>query len=332
MIGVYDQYIFRPYQSLRNLLFGALPFSLGDLLYFTGAIFLIAVNIRWIYFLLRFPTHKHFLARSLLNTMITFSVIYLLFFIGWGGNYYKPSLASYWQLTPSTVNNKRLLHSYDQYLINRLNDLAPVYEQQPFKKVNERAQQYYRTFTDSRTRMHGLRTKPSFYGFFMQYLGVQGYYNPFTGEAQVNRFLPSFMLPFVICHEMAHQSGIAAEDDANLLSYALCVTSPDKDFSYSGYFNIWLYTHSRFRKVDSNTADSLYKTLNLVTHGHLDTLRAIRKKYRSELSAYSSAIYDGYLRMHNQKDGIDSYYGVILSAWQWEEQRKKTPVTLLRIP
>lgn len=328
----YSGYIFRPYQVARNMLFGNVPVSVGDILYFIAAFVLIAVNIRWIYFLVRFRSHKHYLGASLLHTFSTLTVVYLLFFIGWGGNYYKPSLTSYWNLPPTDTNHRSIIAVYDRFLIGRLNALSARYEDLSFRQVDKRAERYFQQLTDRRTRHSGLRVKPSIYGYFMQYLGIQGYYNPFTGEAQVNKFLPSYMLPFVVCHEMAHQSGIGAEDDANLLSYALCVSSGDKDFEYSAYFNLWLYTHNRMRRQDSVGAAHLFSTLNPISHSQVDTLRAIRRRYRSSLSEVSTAIYDEYLKLHNQAGGVDSYYGVVLSAWKWELQRRKEAHTSLDIP
>src|SRR5690606_35622541 len=153
------------------------------------------------------------------------------------------------------------------------------------------------------------------------YLGIQGYYNPFTGEAQVNNTLPPFMLPFVVCHEMAHQSGIAAEDDANLLAYAICTAAPDSTFAYSGYFTRWLYTQPRLTQMDSVKANAMMERLNPISRAQLDTLRAMRRKYRNGISNYSGALYDSYLRLHNQKDGIRSYNNVALSAWSLEIRR-----------
>ena len=219
---------------------------------------------------------------------------------------------------------------YNRFLIARLNALAPSYRAISFAGAERYAEHCYRAYTDSRTKLHGLNTKASAFGYFMQYLGVQGYYNPWTGEAQVNRFLPPFMLPFVMCHEMAHQSGIAAEDDANLLAYALCTTAPDSTFSYSGYFNLWLYTHGRLRMSDSSIAKSLEATIHPLVIAQRDTLRAIRKKYRSEVGKWSSSFYDGYLRAHNQRGGLDSYADVALTAAAFEEKRRAMQV--LRIP
>jgi hypothetical protein len=262
-----------------------------------------------------------------------FLIAYMLFFIGWGGNYSKPKLNAYWDLQVPTENTEATdssLVRYDRFLISKLNALAPSYRASSFRENEAYTEQCFRAFTDSRTKLHGLNAKPSAFGYFMHYLGVQGYYNPWTGEAQVNRLLPAFELPFVMCHEMAHQSGIAAEDDANLLAYALCTAAPHPSFSYSGYFNVWLYTHGRVRMADSNRAKSMEAGIHPLVIAHRDTLRAIRKKYRSRVGGWSSTFYDGYLRAHNQRGGLDSYAEVALTAAAFEERRKSMHV--LRIP
>jgi hypothetical protein len=52
---------------------------------------------------------------------------------------------------------------------------------------------------------HPRSIKPSIYSYLGNYLGFQGYYNPFSGEGQVNTTIPRFLEPFVTTHEMAHQ-------------------------------------------------------------------------------------------------------------------------------
>lgn len=335
MVNVYNAYIFRPYQSFRNMLLGKIPISVGDILYLVLGVLVLLTIVRWFYFVFKFRTHKHYLGHLYIRCMISLCIAYVLFFVGWGGNYYKPSLAEYWnlQVPKPSAQTDTLLIAYDHLLINKLNEYAAHYRDLSFRQTDRRAQSYYKAFTDSKTRLHGLNAKPSIFGYMMQYFEIQGYYNPFTGEAQVNRYLPSFMLPFVVCHEMAHQSGIAAEGDANLLSYVVCTAvKKDTAFGYSAYFNLWLYAHSRLRAWDSTVANTLKKQLNQLSLAHLDTLRAIRKRYRSEVSDYSGWLYDGYLRLHNQKEGIASYSTVVMSAWAWDEQQKWRTDWMIRIP
>ncbi|MBS1615754.1 MAG: DUF3810 domain-containing protein [Bacteroidetes bacterium] len=331
LASLYNSYIFRPFQSLRSLALGSLPFSLGDVLYLIGLFTALAMLIRWAYLLAHIRSMGHDLAHSLINTLISLALIYLLFFIGWGGNYYRPTLSKFWALPTRSTSPRSLIYSCDSLLVQRLNALAPHYHGLPFQEANRRSRLYYNTLTDARTKLHRMKAKASLYGYFMQYLGIQGYYNPFTGEAQVNSMLPEYMLPFVVCHEMAHQSGIAAEDDANLLAYAICTSAPDTAFAYSGYFNLWLYAQGHLHHIDSQAAKSLMAVLNPLSRHQLDTLKNIRREYRSWLSDFSSELYDRYLRLHDQKKGIESYGNVVFSAWALEQRREHGKLQL-RIP
>lgn len=322
VVGWYNAYVFHPFQSLRNMVFSVAPFSVGDWLYLVGGAVLLVVFVRWLYFAWHFKAHRYRLGDSILLTFIAIGGLYIVFILGYGGNYYKPSLSTYWGLDKADWENDTTLEAFDRFLIGRLNDYAPGYRAASFRDIDRSARVYYQAYTDSRTRHYGVKAKPSLFGTAMHYFGIQGYYNPWTGEAQVNKGLPPFMLPFVVCHEMAHQSGIAAEDDANLLSYAVGTLAPDSVFRYSAYFNLWLYAHARLRRQDSAKARQLRATLNPITLAHLDTLRAIRRRYDSPVSNYSGAIYDGYLKLHQQRDGIESYNKVTITAWAWEQQKK----------
>lgn len=332
LVHFYDYYIFKPWQTARNQVLGLLRFSVGDWLYLIALISLVVALGRALYFGIRFATHRWFLGNNLLNTFITVTIIYLLFFIGWGGNYYKPRLQKVWDLEKIETPVITQLKEFDGFLVSQLNALAPHYREMRFEEVDKAAVAEYQCCTDSRTSLKGLNAKPSLFGHLMQYFGIQGYYNPWTGEAQVNQHLPSFMLPFVTCHEMAHQSGIASEEDANLLSYAICTRSGNPAFRYSGYFNLWLYTHGMLREEDSVAAKGFLDALNPVSRAHRDTLRAIREQYRGETSAWSMALYDSYLRLHDQKEGVKSYNRVALSAWAFEKKRKVFEGKELHVP
>ena len=332
IVTFYDRYIFRPFQTFRNVTIGLIPLSIGDILYIIGGILAFVALIRWTFFLIKIKTHAHYLLTSFLHGIISVATLYIVFVLGWGGNYYKPTLTTFWDLDETRGAYNSSLISYDAFLVNKLNTYAPNYKPLSFKDAEKRAREYYKKYTNSRTKMHGLNVKRSIFGYFMQHLGIQGYYNPFTGEAQVNSFLPSFMLPFVISHEMAHQSGIAAEDDANLLAYVLGATADDTSFNYSAYLNVWLYTNARVRGIDTHMANSFKRELNPITQSHLDTLRAIRRKFDSDVNDYSSFLYDEYLKLHNQKEGIETYDKVSISAWAWERQRDTLEGKLIRLP
>jgi len=336
----YDHYIFYPFQTLRILLWGWLPLSIGDVLYVLGGFMLLITIIHWIRFALKFSTYKWQLAASVLNTINTVLFVYCLFIVGWGANYAKAQLRDFWGLKTTLPEDRAerrktdslALIAFNQFLVDKLNSCAPGYRNLSFAEINARSKAYYRTLTDSKVRMHGLDVKRSLFGYFMERVAIDGYYNPFTGEGQVNSNVPGFMMPFTVCHEMAHQAGIAAEGDANLMAYALGTATNDSTFNYSAYLNIWLYANARLYRRDSTSAKKLEAQLNKLTTAHIDTLEQLSKKYNNEVSVYSSELYDGYLKMQNQKEGIKSYGNVASGAWQLELQRKNGKMGVISVP
>lgn len=332
VVFFYSKHIFHSYQTIRSVVLNIIPFSVGDILYIVlGAILLITI-VKWIYFLFSIRDKGHDLVASLLHFIIIFGVFYILFVVGWGGNYYQPSLTTFWNIDKTGWSEDSTLISFDRFLIDKLNKEAVIYKPVSFEESRNKSKQYYTDYVTAGGRLFALNVKPSIFGFSLQHLGIQGYYNPFTGEAQVNKQLPEFMLPFVICHEMAHQSGIAAEDDANLLAYALGTKVNDHAFNYSAYFNLWLYVHGRLRQQDTVAANILKQDLNALTLSHVDTLRAIRRRFKGDFSKYSGELYDSYLKFHNQRAGIDSYNDAAISAWALEQKRDTVRVGIISIP
>lgn len=321
-VAFYAANVFYPFQVVRNATLGFVGISIGDIIYILGGIFIIVLVVKWIYYLIRLQTYRRALLLSLLRTGMVVGVVYIWFFIGWGGNYSKPRLAEYWSLEKGQeVEDDSTLIYFDKYLIDKLNEYAPQFTACNFREIERRSRKYYGQFKATEASRTCINVKPSLYGNLLEYSGIQGYYNPFTGEGQVNANLPSFLLPFTTCHEMGHQVGIAAEEDANLLAFVVGTESKDPAFVYSAYFNIWLYTNSKLRGRDSVLAKSLRDGLNPVTLAHIDTLRALRKKYKSPFSKYSSYFYDNFLKLNKQKKGMDSYDDVVNRAYAWEQRR-----------
>ena len=93
--------------------------------------------------------------------------------------------------------------------------------------------------------------KFSFYGYLANYMGFSGYYNPFSGEAQVNTTIPRFVQPFTTCHEIGHQLGYAKEEEANFCGFLATKSSRDPAFRYSVYVDLYLYAASALYALDS---------------------------------------------------------------------------------
>lgn len=330
-VTTYVYRIFQPFQVFRNMVFGYIGLSIGDIIYTGWGIGLVVLLVAIIVYIIKIQSHKHHLLYTVLKLLSSVAGIYLFFMIGWGGNYFKKPLAEEWKLDYSTWSDTTMVQ-FDRYLLTKVNAYAPYYHDYSFDKIRHKAKDLYITQTDCYRNGKGLNVKSSLFGNLLQYMGVQGYYNPFTGEAQVNSNEPAFMLPYTVCHELAHQSGVGAEDDANLLAYTVSMASGDSTFLYSAYFNLWLYTHMQVRMRDTVTANAIRKELNPITLAHIDTLKKLRKKYRSVLGRYTGDIYNEYLKLNHQHDGIESYDKVTVSAWAWEQANAASVNRKIHIP
>lgn len=318
----YHNYIFQPWQYLRSSVTKVVSISIGDIFYCLLGISCLLAVIRWVFWLFCWHSRKEAIGEGVLSAVSSVLGIYFLLLIGWGGNYFQPALSKRLSLPESAGISQQDIIAFDSVLISRLNAYAPSYNDQPLELLNVQAAKHVRAQVANRYQSTTLSVKPSLFSRWIAYMGVEGYYNPFTGEGQIDRNLPPFMLPFVICHEMAHQSGIAAEDDANLMAYISGVQSQSATFRYSASFNIWLYAHYWVRMTDSVAAKRLKQQLNPLTIAHLDTLKQRRRRYQSNAAEYSSRMFDYYLKMEQQKEGIESYRNVAFTALAWERKKK----------
>src|SRR5690606_18596519 len=73
------------------------------------------------------------------------------------------------------------------------------------------------------------------------WLGLSGFYFPFTGEATYNTLPPAWQQPHTVAHDKAHQRGIASEDEASFLGFLATIRSDDPFVAYSG----WLFAQRR---------------------------------------------------------------------------------------
>lgn len=315
---LYGQWVFRPVQAMRGGLLNSVPFSLGDLLYGGGLVVLVFAGIRALLRAHKGKEARRQWIRGLVRVFWMGMAGILLFFLGWGGNYYKPELRDYWNLPPVTASKAEAGFAYFRFLSEGMNRLAPQFSARPLPVLNRESRRLYGERTDLPWARSALKVKPSLLGSWLPYLGIQGYYNPFTGEAQVNARMPAPLIPFVVAHEMAHQAGIAAEGDANFLAYLICRSSQDEDFQYSAFLHLWLYTHRQLMSIDSARVRRERTSLHPQVLAHLDEIRDYQARYSGSLQRWSSRFYDRFLKWNRQSEGIRSYRLAGADAWAWE--------------
>lgn len=140
------------------------------------------------------------------------------------------------------------------------------------------------------------------------YTHISGVYTYFTGEANININFPDYTLPFTAAHEMAHQRGIAREDEANFVAFLVCKESFDPYIRYSAYLNLYEYVANALYKADKELYRDVYSSLDKRIVGEEKAYSAFFDKYRDNVVAdVSGAVNDSYLQSQGQTAGSKSY-------------------------
>ena len=140
---------------------------------------------------------------------------------------------------------------------------------------------------------------------------ISGVYTYFTGEANINVNFPDYTLPFTAAHEMAHQRGIAREDEANFVAFLVCAASDDEYIRYSGYLNLYEYVSSALYSADKDAYAEVRAKLAPEARREMAAYSAFFDKYRENVAAnVTETVNNTYLTMQGTP-GTKSYGMVV---------------------
>lgn len=298
-----------------RFLFGWIPFSLGDVLLF----FVLFKIILFIFDLFRTkfknPWHQFFRITSFV------SILYFAFYFLWGLNYFRISLSKKLELPEFNYSTEQLVELSD-YLIKNLNiahlEISNIDSVIPVIPYSQK--EIYDLSVDgfdnlslvySEFGYYNVSVKSSLMSLLQSYNGTSGYFNPFTGEAQVNDKVPKTSYPTTTCHEIAHQLGFAAENEANFIGFLATLKNPDKYFQYSAYRMATRYVIFELYKRDIDLYKNQIIKINKGVLKDFNKSAAFWKQYENPFEPIFKKGYNAYLKANKQSKGIQSYNYVV---------------------
>jgi hypothetical protein len=317
----YYTYGFYPvFSKALRLLFGWIPFSLGDLVYVGAFIFLVMKAWKLIRLLAKRKV-KEYLSWILFRKYLKLVLwIYIVFNVFWGLNYNRQGIAHQLGLNVQAYTAKDL-YDLASALQQQLNTYAVQVDSVKRLSLNNNTI----LFNEGIAVYKGISgqypfltykqasLKPSLFTDIGQFFGFTGYYNPFSGEAQIKTSVPVFVKPFILCHEMAHQLGYAKENEANMVAFLSGRVSDNVEFRYSAYWDAYTYAVRELRRYDTTAFKELRKTVHPQFRKDYKTYLEYLYKSRNVVEPLMSEFYDSYLKMNNQPKGRATYNEVV--AW-----------------
>ncbi len=286
---------------------GWLPFSFGDLIYTITILYI----LRWL-----FLNAKRLLKDTwqiTIDLMAMVSILYCAFHLCWGFNYYRLPLYKNLKLDNNytteqliNVTHKLIKASNKAHLAIVANDTLKVTI--PYDKANilNMAASSYTAFNYKPSSV-----KKSLFSYPLTYMGFSGYLNPLTNEAQVNTCVPVFRTPTTALHEIAHQLGYAAENEANFMACLTAINHEDKYFKYAGYTFGLRYCLNEIYARDKEKYKQLMDGINPGIKKNYQEIRQFWEAHQNPTEPIFKLFYNNYLKANQQSKGIKSYNYVV---------------------
>lgn len=300
-------------QFFRTL-FGWIPFSLGEIIY-TALILLV-----FRYILRNRRKIKKRPWEFLRDNIMVLAVFYFTFHMMWGLNYYRKPISETLNIQErAEYNDIRNLAIQLIFKTNRLQvvitDDSTAMVKIPYTQ-NEIFEKTIANYQKLDTEMPFLTykkpsVKKSMFSSMSSYMGIGGYLNPFTNEAQVNQKTPVFRFPVVVGHEIGHQIGYSAENETNLIGYMVTAQNQDLYFQYSASAYALAYCLSAVHATDEKEFDRLYTYINEGVKKNYRELQDFHEAYENPFEPIFTSIFSTFLKANNQADGVQSYSRVV---------------------
>ncbi|MEZ4803685.1 MAG: DUF3810 domain-containing protein [Gelidibacter sp.] len=310
-------YTYGLYQFISKMMryvFGWLPFSMGDILYTIAAVY----SLRWLY-----VNRKRIIKDTknwVLDVLSAVSIGYFAFHVLWAFNYYR--LPLHRSLNIENEYTTEQLVKFTKQLIVKSNaihrqitndDSAKVEMPYTKRELIAMTPKGYDQLAKEFPHLayHPISLKRSIYSLPLTYMGFSGYLNPFTNEAQIDGLIPEYKYPTTCSHEVAHQLGYAAENEANFIGSMAAMHHEDIYFQYSGYTFALAHCLSDLYLRDPETQSEIIKLVNPGILKNYDEARDFWESYQNPSEEFFKDTYSGFLKANNQAGGIDSYSYVV---------------------
>lgn len=161
--------------------------------------------------------------------------------------------------------------------------------------------------------------------FSQQYM--QGYYFPFSMEANYNDVMYIMNKPDTFCHELAHLRGYIYEDEASFISFLACIQSGDPVFEYSGYLAVLGYLDNDFYKAVGKDREAYLAQPQISSQVRADNVFVTDEEWEringkalidtETVDQVSDVLRDTSLKAFGISDGVLSYNRVVQLLLKW---------------
>ncbi len=327
-INIYQQALYPAIRKILDILFSSI-----DLNFFWIIWLIFFILLGWFIYRSKkkFTTYQT-IGRTLVYIINSSIVIVILFYWLWGFHYKMSPMQDYLNLEIIKLKENKLKEELNNTLdamlyLRQENSIGDSLSFHQILPINEDDDQLYiaaeNLFYELRLKVYskpGLKKfKPK--GALLR-LKTLGFYNPFTGECNIESDLHPIQSYFIKAHEWTHAQGITDEGDANFLAYLITTQSQVPEIVYSGYMEYFRYLLSDLRKMNPELYSATLEVLPYGVRQELLEIRASFQKYPDFMPKFRDKFYDSYLRVNGISEGMDSYNRIVMMVVAYQRGKK----------
>lgn len=241
--------------------------------------------------------------------------IYAGYSVLWGTYYYGDDFAAAngFETREISVDDLETVTSYFATLLNTYGDVVQR-DEDGFYTVDRqdiltRSREIYNETEQRHPGLAGphVSAKPIACSQGLSYLDFTGFFFPFTGEACVNTDFPLSLFPSTVAHELAHQRGVAQEQDANFTAVLASLESGDPDYCYSACLLAYIHLGNALYDADYSRWEPVYRSLSENVRRDMAVNRIYWQQFETPVQTVSNTFHEGLLQSYDQELGLKSY-------------------------
>ncbi|MBR3000905.1 MAG: DUF3810 domain-containing protein [Oscillospiraceae bacterium] len=305
----------RPAHRFLSVTASHVPFSVAEVLVGLFVIWVAVYLISQIVFLIREGQRIRRLLLLMLTVLCVGLMIYAAFCVLWGIYYYSDDFATQSGLDagPVEIEELRAVTIYFASLANEYAKLVPRDENGvcSFDRdaVLARSDEVYRAAEEMYPCLQApdIRAKGVHFSRIVSYIDFTGFFFPFTAEANVNTDFPTSLFPSTVAHELAHQRGVAKEQEANFCAVLSSLEYGDPEYCYSACLLAYTHLGNALYQADRTTWSGVYSSLSEEVLTDFAANREYWKQFDTPVRKAYNTVYENFLYSFDQSYGLRSY-------------------------
>ncbi len=307
--------IARPWHRFMSRLCDFAPFSVCGVLIAALVIFFIVYLIITLTRIGKGPGRSAALYRFVLTAAAAIFAIYALFCLLWGTYFYTSDFEAQSGIKAEALSREQL-ETVTRYFAKLTNEYSTQVERdesglfaEDLDDIFARSETLYRNVEKMLPCLEGddLKAKPFMFSKALSYLNFTGFFFPMTAEANVNTHSPACLIPSTIAHELAHQRGVAQEEEANFVAVLASLESGDPAYCYSACLKAFIHLGNALYDIDYDTWLEIHSLLSEDVQRDLADNNEYWDQFETVVAEASDAVYTGLLHSYGQTLGLKSY-------------------------